>query len=252
MTPPDPAPFHPPSLPPIDHVAPVPRRVRALLGGRTVLDTTRARYVWEWPHYPQYYIPLDDVAQDLLIDEGVEDRNRRGRIRRHGLGVGQVHRPGAAQVVTESSLPGIAGTVRFDWAALDAWFEEDEEVFVHPRDPYSRVDAIRSSRRVQVRLGDTLLAESTAPVLVFETGLPTRYYLPATDLRHEHVQRSPTRTSCPYKGTTSYYLSAVVGGAMHEDIAWCYSFPTAALLSIAGLVAFYQEKVEVVVDGQRV
>jgi uncharacterized protein (DUF427 family) len=236
-----------------DDVAPVPRRIRAMLGGRTVLDTTRARYVWEWSHYPQYYIPLDDVDPSVLVDEGTDRRGRRGRIRVHGLRVGDLHRPGSAQVVVESPLDGVSRTVRFDWAALDHWYEEDEEVFVHPRDPYVRVDAIRSSRAVQVLLGDTVLAESTSPVLVFETGLPTRYYLPPSDLRYEHLHRSSeTETACPYKGTTSYYLSATVDGTVHEDVAWCYSFPTAALLPIAGLVAFYQDKVDVHVDGQKV
>jgi len=250
---PDASAFYPPPGARTDDVAPVPRRIRGKLANRIVVDSLRARYVWEWRHYPQYYIPLADVLPDLLVDEGTEHRSRRGRIRVHGLRLGEVHRPGAAQVVVESPLEGVAGSVRFDWAALDAWYEEDEEVFVHPRNPYVRVDAIRSSRRVQVRLGDTVLAESASPVLVFETGLPTRYYLPATDLRHEHLRRSTgSQTSCPYKGTTSYYLSAVVDGSVREDIAWCYSFPTASMLPIAGLVAFYQDKVDVIVDGQKV
>lgn len=251
--PPVPAPAHPPAAARTDDVAPVPRRIRGRLGDRTIFDTTRARYVWEWPHYPQYYIPLEDVDREVLVDEHTRHLGRRGTVQVHGLRAGREHRPGAAQVVVDSPLDAVAGTVRFDWAALDAWYEEDEEVFVHPRNPYVRVDAVRSSRHVQVRLGDTVLADSGSPVLVFETGLPTRYYLPASDLRHEHLSRSGgTRTSCPYKGTTSYYLSAAIDGAVIEDIAWCYSFPTAAVSAIAGLVAFYQDKVDVLVDGQRV
>ena len=244
---------YPPAAAHADDVAPVPRRIRGVLGGRTVVDTTRATYVWEWSHYPQYYIPLDDVEPDVLVDESTEHRGRRGRIRVHGLRVGDQHRAGAAQVVVESPLDGVAGTVRFDWAALDHWYEEDEEVFVHPRNPYVRVDALRSTRHVQVRLGDTVLADSSSPVLLFETGLPTRYYLPGPDLRHEYLSRTTdTETACPYKGTTSYYLSATVDGVQHPDIAWCYSFPTAAVAPIAGLVAFYPDKVDVLVDGQKV
>jgi uncharacterized protein (DUF427 family) len=257
MTPADPSPAYPPAAARPDDVAPVPRRIRGRLGGRTIFDTIRARYVWEWSHYPQYYVPRDDVDPDVLVDEGVRHRGRRGTVQVHGLRVGAEQRPGAAQVVVDSPLAGVTGTVRFDWGALDAWYEEDEEVFVHPRNPYVRVDAVRSSRHVQVRLGDTVLGESSSPVLVFETGLPTRYYLPAADLRHDRLIRSTdTETACPYKGTTSYYLSARRGDEAGDDIladvAWCYSFPTAAVAPIAGLVAFYQDKVDVLVDGQKV
>lgn len=257
MTRTDPSTTYPPAAARTDDVAPVPRRIRGRLGGRTIFDTVRARYVWEWSHYPQYYIPRADVDPDILIDERVRHKGRRGTVQVHGLQAGSEHRTGAAQVVVDSPLAGITGTVRFDWGALDAWYEEDEEVFVHPRNPYVRVDAVRSSRHVQVRLGETLLADSHSPVLVFETGLPTRYYLPASDLRHDLLIRSTgTETACPYKGTTSYYLSArrsdgTVGDVL-PDVAWCYSFPTAAVAPIAGLVAFYPDKVDVLVDGQKV
>ena len=97
--------------------------------------------------------------------------------------------------------------MRFEWSALDAWFEEDEQVFVHPRDPYSRVDALRSKRRVRVELDGVVLADSASPVMVFETGLPTRYYVNRTDVRFENLIPSDTVTSCPYKGMTSAYWS---------------------------------------------
>ena len=149
-------------------------------------------------------------------------------------------------------MDGLAGTVRFDWAALDAWFEEDEQVFVHPRSPYTRVDALRSNRPVRVELEGVLLAESASPVMVFETGLPTRYYLPRTDVSFGRLVPSDTVTACPYKGVTSGYWS--VGGAAtrHADLAWAYDFPTRQLLPIAGLVAFYNEKVDTFIDGQPV
>jgi uncharacterized protein (DUF427 family) len=201
------------------HTEPCPRRVRAVLEGVTVLDTTAAVYVWEWPAYPQFYVPEGDVREDLRA--------------------------------TGRSTPRLPGLLRFRWDAFDAWYEEDEQVFVHPRNPYARVDALRSSRHVRVELDGVLLAESHSPVLVFETGLPTRYYLDRTDVRWEHLVPTATRTACPYKGQTSGYWSVRVGDQLHADLAWAYDFPTRELLPIAGLVAFYNEKVDLILDGVR-
>jgi uncharacterized protein (DUF427 family) len=138
---------------------------------------------------------------------------------------------------------------RFEWDALDAWYEEDEQVFVHPRNPYTRVDAVRSSRRVRIELNGVVLAESASPVMVFETGLPTRYYLNRTELNLAHLVPSDTTTACPYKGTTSGYWSVQIADAAYPDLAWSYDFPTRQLLPIAGLVAFYNEKVDTYLDG---
>jgi uncharacterized protein (DUF427 family) len=242
---------YPQAIVPVNHIEPVPRRVRAVLGPATVLDTTQALYVWEWPYYPQFYIPLADVDLDVLVDEEHVEHLRRGTARRHGLSVGEISRARAAHVYTEDALAGLAATVRFDWAALDAWFEEDEEVFVHPRSPYVRVDAMRSTRRVRIELDGLVLAESAGPVLVFETGLPTRYYVGRTEVDFTHLRPTETVTDCPYKGRTSGYWSVVTGETVHADLAWAYDFPTRQLLPIAGLVAFYNEKVDVVLDGRR-
>ena len=244
-------PEYPQSLVTVGHVEPAPRRVRAFLGGRTVLDSHSARYVWEWPHYPQYYVPRDDVDAALLVDERAAEDSDRGTARRYGLRVGEASRPGAALVYGADAPEALQDTVRFEWSALDAWFEEDEEVFVHPRDPYARADALRSTRSVRVELDGVVLAESSSPVLVFETGLPPRSYLPRTAVDFTHLVPSPTRTACPYKGRTSAYWSAETGSTLHPDIAWSYDFPTREMLPIAGLVAFYDEKVDVVVDGRR-
>jgi uncharacterized protein (DUF427 family) len=241
---------YPKAIAGVDHIEPVPRRVRAMLGGEVVLDTTSALYVWEWPPYPQFYIPVADVRPGVLVDEDHPQKLHRGTARRHGLVAGGASRPGAASVYGDDALAGLAGTVRFDWAALDAWFEEDEEVFVHPRNPYSRVDAVRSTRTVRVELGGLVLAESASPVMVFETGLPTRYYLNRTEVNFEHLVPSPTVTSCPYKGKTTGYWSVRVGETVHPDLAWAYDFPTRQLLPIAGMVAFYNEKVDVSIDGR--
>jgi uncharacterized protein (DUF427 family) len=241
----------PRTIVPVDHVEPVPRRLRAVLSGRLVLDTTRALYVWERPAYPQYYVPVADLDATVLVDERQAEVTPRGTARRFGLRVGEVARPGSVQVFAEPCLDRIADTARLEWAALDAWFEEDEEVFVHPRSPYTRVDALRSTRTVRVELGGVVLAESTSPVMVFETGLPTRYYLDRTAVYFDHLEPSDTVTACPYKGRTSGYWSVRVGDELHADLAWAYNFPTRQLLPIAGLIAFYNEKVDIVLDGRR-
>jgi len=235
----------------VDRVEPVPRRVRALLGGEVVLDTIRALYVWEWQHYPQYYIPIADVDADRLVDEQHPEHLRRGTARRQGLRVGEISRPGTVHVYADDARHGLAGTARFEWNALDAWFEEDEQVFVHPRDPYVRVDALRSTRRVRIELDGLLLGESSSPVMVFETGLPTRYYLNRTEVNFEHLIPTQTVTACPYKGRTTGYWSVQTADDVQPDLAWTYDFPTHQLLPIAGLIAFYNEKVDILVDGER-
>ena len=238
----------------VNHVEPAPRRVRGFLDNELIFDTTAARYVWEIPYYPQYYIPLADIDPRFLVDEGGQQNTRRGPARRHGLRAGGQDRPGAVRVHGDDALPAVAGTARFEWKALDAWYEEDEQIFVHPRSPYTRVDALRSHRHVRVSLDGVTLAETTTPVLVFETGLPTRYYIDRTDVRFAHLVASDTRTACPYKGVTSQYWSVQLGSGPvpgeHQDLAWAYDFPTRQLLPIAGLVAFYNEKLDLEVDGR--
>jgi len=128
--------------------------------------------------------------------------------------------------------------------------EEDEQVFVHPRDPYTRVDALRSTRPIRIELDGEVLAESGSPVLVFETGLPTRYYLNRTEVNFTPLVSTSTATACPYKGITSGYWTAQIGEASYPDIAWTYDFPTRQLLPITGLVTFYNERVDITLDGQ--
>jgi uncharacterized protein (DUF427 family) len=170
------------------------------------------------------------------------------------LRAGGVDRPGTVRVFGDEAIDRVAGTARFDWDALDAWYEEDEQVFVHPRNPYVRVDALRSHRHVRASLEGITLAESARPVLVFETGLPTRYYFDRTDVDFSHLVPTATQTACPYKGVTSAYWSVRTGDDVRDgdqDLAWAYDFPTRQLLPIAGLVAFYNEKIDIDVDGVR-
>jgi uncharacterized protein (DUF427 family) len=241
---------YPAPLTEVDHVEPVPRRIRGFVGADCVFDTQRALYVWEWPHYPQYYVPLGDVRAGVLVEEGKTQQSRRGPVSVHGLHAGGIDRPHAAKVLGDSKIEGLSDTVRFEWSAIDGWFEEDERVYVHPRNPYVRVDALRSTRRVRIELEGELLAESTSPVMVFETGLPTRYYVDPTDVDYSHLVSSDTVTECPYKGTTSGYWSARLGEEVHPDLAWTYAFPTRQLQPIAGMIAFYNEKVDIVLDGE--
>jgi uncharacterized protein (DUF427 family) len=240
---------YPSTLVQVDHTEPVPRRIRAMVGGHTVLDTMQAMYVWEWAGYPQYYIPLADVAPGYLIDQDRTQHLKRGIAHLQSLRVGAETRVDAARLYTESAIPGLAGMVRFEWSALDSWYEEDERVFVHPRSPYVRVDALRSTRTVRIELEGLLLAESSSPVMVFETGLPTRYYLNRTDVAMASLIATDTVSECPYKGTTSGYWSVPAPSGVRADIAWSYDFPTRQLLPIAGMIAFYNEKVDTFVDG---
>lgn len=242
---------YPAPLPPVNHTASVPRRIRAALNGRVIVDTMSALYVWEWSRYPQYYIPVDDIDPAALVDERHERKLSRGTARRYALQVGETVRPAALRVYGEdAAVEGLAGRARFEWDSVDAWFEEDEQVFVHPRDPYVRVDALRSTRTIRVELDGVTLAESSSPVLVFETGLPTRYYLNRTDVDLTHLFATDTVTACPYKGVTSGYWKAQLGDTTYADLAWTYDFPTRQLLPIAGLIAFYNEKVDIYLDGR--
>ncbi|MEQ4301636.1 DUF427 domain-containing protein [Plantactinospora sp. B6F1] len=243
--------LYPRAIVPIDHIEPCPRRIRALLNGEWVLDTSSARYVWEWQHYPHYYIPLADVREDLLVDEHDVQQFSGGAARQYGLQVGDSYRPGSVRVHTEKSVEGLANMVRFEWDALDTWFEEDEEVYVHPRDPYTRIDALRSTRRVRVEIAGQVLAESQSPVLVFETGVPTRYYLNRAEVDLGRLIPTETATVCPYKGRTSNYWSVRVGDTTHQDVAWAYDFPSQLIQPIAGMVAFFDEKTDIFVNGEK-
>lgn len=226
---------------------PAPRRVRGIVGGHVLFDTTAARYVWEVPYYPQYYIPLTDVDLSLLTDENHSQRVQFGPSKLYSITGGSAEKP-AVRVFDADGDGPVAGFVRFEWDSVE-WFEEDEKIVGHPRNPYSRVDALRSHRHVRVELEGTLLADTHSPVLLFETGLPTRYYIDRTDVSFDSLTHSDTETVCPYKGTTSDYWSVRVGGDVHPDLAWSYDYPLPAVSAIAGLVAFYDEKVDVVVDG---
>jgi uncharacterized protein (DUF427 family) len=196
-----------------------PRRVRAVLAGETVAGGRRVKLLHEFGRLPVYYFPEEDVRLGLLGDD---------RVRRH------------------DALPA---HVAPEWEAMDAWYEEDEQVFGHPRDPYHRIDVLGSARHVRVSARGELLAESRRPLVLFETGLPPRYYLDRSDVLAELLPHEKS-TRCAYKGVATHW-SVRAGGEVEEALAWCYDEPIAEAGRIAGRIAFYDERADVEVDGER-
>ena len=225
------------------------KRVRVVLGGEVIADTTNIKLVWEKPYYPTYYFPAEDVALDSIVDTGETERSpSRGEWSIATVKAGNREAAGAARWYRTPKNEQLADHLTFDWAAMGAWFEEDEQVYVHARDPYTRVDILQSSRHVEVFVDGVKVAESHQPRLLFETGLPVRYYLPKTDVRMDLLTPTDLHTECPYKGTASYY-TVEVNGSEYENHVWWYPFPVEESSRIAGYVSFYNEKVDIVVDG---
>src|SRR5262245_6310746 len=177
-------------------IEPAPRRVRGYFDNILIFDTISARYVWEVPYYPQYYIPLSDVRMELLLDEDHPQRLQLGPSRLHSLKTDRRTAKSSARVFDDSDDRPLAGYVRFEWDMLE-WFEENEPIIGHPRNPYVRVDALRSHRHVKIEIDGLVLAETRSPVLLFETGLPTRYYFDRTDVSFDRLHFSSTQTVCP-------------------------------------------------------
>ena len=226
------------------------KRVRAYLGGRVVVDTMRPWLVWEVPYYPAYYFPVQDVRTDLLVPSAtVTHTPSRGDAQHFTIKAGGKTAEDAALRYLESPIAELRDLIRLDWDSMDGWFEEDEEVYTHPRDPYTRVDILPTSRQVRVELDGVVLAESTNARVLFETGLPPRWYIPKTDVRMELLAPTGTATHCPYKGQAQYW-AVRVGDRLVEDLAWSYRTPLPESQKIAGLVAFYNERVDLFIDGQ--
>lgn len=230
-------------------VEPCAKRVRAYVGGKAVADTTRAWLVWEVVFAPVYYFPPEDVNMDLLTETGKRWSTRFGEGPSFDITVGEKQVAGAAARCETSPIEELTGRVRFEFDMVDAWFEEDEEIFTHVRDPYHRVDILPSSRHVRVEVDGVTLAESTSPRLLFETTLPARFYLPKPHVRMDLLTPSETITNCPYKGQAETW-SVRVGETLHEDIAWSYRTPLPESQKIAGHVAFLNEHVDIYVDGK--
>jgi uncharacterized protein (DUF427 family) len=225
------------------------KRVRAYLAGELVADTARPVLVWEGPHALAYYVPAADVRADLVATGRTEHSPSRGDAEVYDVKVAAATAEGAARLYRQSPIDELRDLVRLDWAAMSEWFEEDEPVYTGPRDPYSRIDILGSSRHVRVELNGVTVADSHQPRILFETGLPPRYYLPLTDVRLDLLRPSSTVTHCPYKGAATYW-SVQVGGEVFEDRVWTYRTPFPESQKIAGLACFYNEKVDLYVDGE--
>ncbi|MDX6689852.1 MAG: hypothetical protein QOG15_1309 [Solirubrobacteraceae bacterium] len=202
------------------YVEPLPRRIRARIGGATVLDSTRAKLLHEHARLARYYVPRADVRWDL-VGECAED--------------------------PPAGAPDLEDYVAFAWEAMDAWFEEDDEIIGHAIDPYHRVDVRASSREVRVSLGDTVLAQSTRGQALFETGLPTRWYLPSEDVVAS-LEPSELTSTCAYKGHANYL--SLPGNAADENIAWFYTAPLHDAAAVKDHVAFFNERVDIAIDGE--
>jgi uncharacterized protein (DUF427 family) len=238
-----------------DHVRLEPnhRRVRALVDGVAVVDTIHSIYLFETGHLPVYYLPKADVRFDLLEHTDHSSHcPRKGDAEYWSIVVGDRRIENAVWSYPSpiEGAPDLSHLVAFYWKKVDNWFEEDEEVFVHARDPYKRVDAIASSRHVEIRVNGHTVADTTRPVLLFETGLPTRYYIPKIDVRLDRLRPSVMTTACPYKGTAEYFSVETPGGELVENIAWVYPTPIPQVPTIQNHVAFFDERVDVVVDGE--
>jgi uncharacterized protein (DUF427 family) len=228
------------------------RRVRGVFAGETIVDSTRAKLMHETGLLPVYYFPVEDVKAELL--EPTEHSTHcpfKGDASYWSVAIGERVAENAVwrYPAPIEGAPPLAGYMAFYWKALDQWFEEDEEVFVHPRDPYTRVDVLDSSRHVRVSVNGEVVAETTRPKLLFETGLPTRYYIPAADVRADALEPSDTTTRCPYKGIATY-RSVTAGGEREDSLVWTYEDPIPEVAPIAGLLAFFNERVDIEVDGE--
>ena len=224
------------------------KRVRAFLQGRLVVDSIHPVLVWEKPYYPTYYFPATDLHASLEPTGSVSRSPSRGDGTVYDVHIDGVTAPEAAIRYLQSPFEDLRGLVRLDWDAMSEWFEEDEIVYTHPRDPYTRVDVLPSSRNIRVEIDGLVVAESNHPRLLFETGLPTRYYLPPTDVRMDLLRPSSTESYCPYKGTAGYW-SLETKDSIKPDIAWTYRTPLPEGQKVAGLIGFYNERADIFVDG---
>ncbi len=234
------------------YLDPMPYRVQALLANETVVDSHRPFLLHETGRLPVYYFPPEDVRRDLLDPAGSrKETDAKGTCERWALRVGDRSVPDAAW--SYSDVPEAAsflnGLVALDWDAMDEWFCEDEQILGHPRDPYHRIDVFPTSRHVRVLLDGELLAETRRALALFETSLPPRYYMPVEDVRAELLEPSSARTRCAYKGSASYW-SVRVGDRIVEDLVWTYRDPQHEVEPIRDLLCFFNERVDLELDGE--
>ncbi len=232
-----------------DHMValePCAKRIRARFAGATIADTTRALLMRESRHTPVYYLPRADVRMELLdATDHQTECPFKGTARYWTITVGARRSQNAVWGYDNpyAEVRELKDYVAFYWNRLECWLEEDEEVFVHARDPRVRIDVLRSSRAVTIKLKGITIADSRTAVFLFETGLPPRYYIPLMDVRRDLLRPSETRTSCPYKGTAVHWSIEVEGDTI-RDIAWSYPAPLPEVAKMKDHLCFYPDKVD--------
>ncbi|KAM5529012.1 hypothetical protein FOXYSP1_16856 [Fusarium oxysporum f. sp. phaseoli] len=230
------------------------RRVRAIHNRTTIVDTTQAVFIWEH-RYPTIYVPQVDIKNSKLSDKqeiAVEGKDRAAVaeliIPSHD-GLEETRVDGVLRFIQDVTLGPLSGMVRIEFRSVDQWLEEDDPIYVHPKDPFKRVDILRSQRPIEIKIKGKTVAKAASSMHLFETGLPTRYYLPLASVDQATLRKSTLRTKCPYKGEAEYY-NVVVDGQELENLVWYYTLPTHESAAIAGLVCFYNEKVDTILDGE--
>ncbi len=229
-----------------------PRRMRGLVGGEVVVDARHAKLLHEHGHLPVLYFPDDEVRMDLLEPSDHHTRCPwKGQASYYHVRAGGEERENAAWTYPEplEGAPPLAGCVAFYWGKVDRWLEEDEPAIGHVRDPYHRVDVLDSSRHVRVLVDGEVIADSRRTRALFETGLPTRWYFPPDDVRSDALAESDSHTVCAYKGVASYW-SVRSNGRTEDDLAWYYPEPRHDAERVRSYVAFFNERVDVEVDGE--
>jgi len=224
------------------------RRVRVVFADVTIADSKRVMLLHEFGHLPVFYFPIEDVRTDVM--EATDHHTSsplKGEASYWTIRVGDRVGENAAWSYQNPAPDGpqMQSYMAFYWNQMDAWYEEDERVFAHARDPYKRVDILPSSRHMQVVLGGVTIADTRHPQILLETGLPTRYYIPEEDVRMDLLEATETTSRCPYKGKASYW-SARVGDKVFDDIMWSYQNPLPACLPIEKLLSFFNERVDAI------
>ncbi len=224
------------------------RRVRVVFAGVAVADSKHLMLLHEFGRLPVFYFPLEDVRMDLL--EASEHRTHsplKGQASYWTLRVGERSAKHAAwsylQPLPEG--PQLQGYLAFYWDLMDAWFDVEQQVYAHARDPYKRLDILPYSRHVRIVLGGVTIADTHRPLLLLETGLPIRYYIPPQDVRMEFLMPTETITHCPYKGMATYW-SASIGEQVFKDIVWSYQEPLPECTPIAHFLCLYNERVDAI------
>jgi uncharacterized protein (DUF427 family) len=224
------------------------RRVRNEFNGVTVADSAHVQLLHEAGRLPIFYFPIADVPQDLLVPSEYQTESAlKGTATYYHVRVGDRVAENAAwrYLNPPAGSPPVQDYVAFYWNKLDHWYEEDQEVFAHARDPYKRVDVLPSSRHVRVVLGGVTIADTRQPQILLETGIVTRFYIPREDVRFDLLARTDTHTRCPYKGEAEYW-TATIGDRDYRDIVWSYPTPLPESLNIAGHLSFYNERVDAI------